>query len=169
MAFPRTEAETITLFKLASARLGWKIASLQTAFPDAVIENGRGQRLVVEFEFDSRNFRQHSHDPAGCDLIVCWRDGWENPSVPVWALEECAGKEAQIIQKILTDFIPKENLSLVHQELRKVSRKNGKLVKELQGTHEEISFLKKQTIYGIAWQILCLLSIAIFIWRIWKY
>lgn len=169
MTFPRNEAETIALFKLASARLGWKIASLQIAFPDAIIENERSQRLVVKFEFDSKNFQAHQHDPTGCDLIIAYKDSWENPPVPVWALEECAEEEMQIIQEILVGFTPREDLSLVYQEFRKVSRKNSKLTKELQGTYEEISFLKKQTIYGIAWQILCLLSLTMFIWHIWKY
>jgi hypothetical protein len=27
---------------------------------------------AVEFEFESRNFLKHKHDPNGCDVIVCW-------------------------------------------------------------------------------------------------
>jgi hypothetical protein len=30
----------------------------------------------IEFEFESRNFRDHGHDVDGCDVIVCWRHNW---------------------------------------------------------------------------------------------
>ena len=30
----------------------------------------------IEFEFESRNFRDHGHPPDGCDIIVCWRHNW---------------------------------------------------------------------------------------------
>lgn len=125
MTFPRTEAETIALFKLVSARLGWRIVHLQIAFPDAMIENGRGQRLVVEFEFDSKNFHAHGHDPAGCDLIVCWRDRWENPPVPVWALEECAGEEAAIVNEIISPLVPKKIVLGVYNTVRSAMKALG--------------------------------------------
>lgn len=100
MAFPRNEAETIELFRLIEQRIGWRIIQLQTAFPDATIENERGQRLVVEFEFESKNFGAHKHDPSGCDLIIAYWNNWENPPVPVWELRGCAREEALIIEKL---------------------------------------------------------------------
>jgi hypothetical protein len=30
----------------------------------------------IEFEFESRNFRDHGHPLTGCDIIVCWRHNW---------------------------------------------------------------------------------------------
>jgi hypothetical protein len=36
----------------------------------------RWQRVRIEFEFRSRTFRDHGHDPAGGDLIVCWEHNW---------------------------------------------------------------------------------------------
>ncbi len=30
----------------------------------------------IEFEFESRNFRDHGHPASGCDVIVCWRHNW---------------------------------------------------------------------------------------------
>ena len=86
---PVNEAETIELFKLARPLLGWHIVHLQTRFPDAVIENPQGQRLVAEFEYLARNFKAHHHDPAGCDLVVCWSDNWPGAPLPVWALDNC--------------------------------------------------------------------------------
>jgi hypothetical protein len=34
------------------------------------------QRVRIEFEFESRNFRDHGHPSTGCDVIVCWRHNW---------------------------------------------------------------------------------------------
>jgi hypothetical protein len=30
----------------------------------------------IEFEFESRNFLLHGHDPKKCDVIVCWVHNW---------------------------------------------------------------------------------------------
>ena len=34
------------------------------------------QHVHIEFEFESRNLRDHGHPIAGCDVIVCWRHNW---------------------------------------------------------------------------------------------
>lgn len=41
--------------------------------------------MRIEFEYRSRNFREHRHDPADCDLIVCWEHDW--PGAPVEVLK----------------------------------------------------------------------------------
>jgi len=33
--------------------------------------------VILEFEFNSRNFAKHGHDPDKCDLIVCWNHNWK--------------------------------------------------------------------------------------------
>jgi hypothetical protein len=37
---------------------------------------GQWQRVRIEFEFESRNFRAHKHNPDGCDVIICWVHNW---------------------------------------------------------------------------------------------
>lgn len=86
--YPTNEQETIDLFKLACDWHGWTIVDLQRACPDAVIENGAGVRLSAEFEHLARSFRAHGHDPASCDLIVCWVNNWPGAPLPVWALAD---------------------------------------------------------------------------------
>jgi hypothetical protein len=39
----------------------------------------------IEFEYRSRNFAAHRHDPGGCDPIVCWVHDW--PDCPIEVLE----------------------------------------------------------------------------------
>jgi len=85
---PTSESGVIFLFGMVAAELGFVLEALGTGFPDAEVKRheGRGWRRVrVEFEHQSRNFRAHGHDPAGCDLIVCWDHNW--PDCPVEVLE----------------------------------------------------------------------------------
>ena len=48
-------------------------------------EGGKWQLVPIEFEYESRNFLQHLHDPNGCDLIVCWEHNW--PECPLEVVE----------------------------------------------------------------------------------
>jgi hypothetical protein len=34
------------------------------------------QNVRIEFEYESRNFRDHGHEAEECDLIVCWVHNW---------------------------------------------------------------------------------------------
>jgi hypothetical protein len=39
----------------------------------------------IEFEFQSKSFAWHGHDPNECDLIVCWENNW--PECPLEVVE----------------------------------------------------------------------------------
>jgi len=41
----------------------------------------------LEFEFESRNFRDHGHPLTGCDVIVCWRHNWPDCPAHIEVLE----------------------------------------------------------------------------------
>jgi Homing endonuclease associated repeat len=77
---PANEAGVIFLFGILAHRLRFRVISLQPAFPDCEamreLQPGKWQRVRVEFEFESRNFKDHGHDPDLCDVIVCWRHNW---------------------------------------------------------------------------------------------
>ncbi len=77
---PVNEKGVIFLFShLAKKRYGLRIERVQAGFPDCLAFLGT-QRVRIEFEYRSRNFVLHGHDPEGCDWIVCWIHDW--PSVP---------------------------------------------------------------------------------------
>ena len=86
---PVNEAGVIFLFALMAADLGFIVEALGPGFPDAEAKRrmagGEWRRVRLEFEFRSRSFRKHRHDPAQCDLIVCWEHDW--PQCPVEVLE----------------------------------------------------------------------------------
>jgi hypothetical protein len=52
----------------------------------------------IEFEYESRNFREHGHPPDGCDMIICWIHNWpECPAnLEVIALKDEIERRAQV-------------------------------------------------------------------------
>lgn len=77
---PVNEQGVVLLFGMLAKELGYVIEAVQTGFPDCEakrrIAPERWQRVDIEFEFESRNFRDHGHPASGCDVIVCWRHNW---------------------------------------------------------------------------------------------
>jgi hypothetical protein len=77
---PVNEMGVVFLFGMVAARLGFRVEALQMSFPDCEakleVEPGRWQHMRIEFEYESRKFRDHRHDPEKCDMIVCWRHNW---------------------------------------------------------------------------------------------
>jgi hypothetical protein len=81
---PVNEQGVVVLFAMLAEELGYMIEAVQKGFPDCEAKRqvapGRWQRVQIEFEFESRNFRDHGHPLTGCDVIVCWRHNW--PACP---------------------------------------------------------------------------------------
>lgn len=79
-------------------RLGFIVVGLQSSFPDCLamreITPGNWQPVTIEFEFDSRKFRDHRHKPDGCDIIVCWEHNWKDcpKNIEVIALKDEMGR-----------------------------------------------------------------------------
>ena len=78
---PVNEQGVVLLFGMLAKQLGYVIEAVQTGFPDCEamrqVTPERWQRVQIEFEFESRNFRDHGHPARGCDVIVCWRHNWD--------------------------------------------------------------------------------------------
>lgn len=88
---PENEQGVVFLFGVMARELGFVVIKLRPGFPDCEafrrLPNGKWQRVRIEFEFQSRNFLLHGHNPNGCDLIVCWEHDWEGCSVEVLELK----------------------------------------------------------------------------------
>jgi len=84
---PTNENGVMVLFGAMARELGFLIMRVQAAFPDCEAmrrtQGGRWQKVLIEFEFESRSFSLHLHDPAACDLIVCWVHNWKECPVEV--------------------------------------------------------------------------------------
>lgn len=85
---PTSESAVVFLFGAVAEELGFVIEAVGTAFPDAEGRRRDGKawrRVRIEFELQSRNFLEHGHETAACDLIVCWEHNW--PECPLEVLE----------------------------------------------------------------------------------
>jgi Homing endonuclease associated repeat len=86
---PTNEGGVISLFGAMAATLGFLILKVQSEFPDCeavrVAGKDRNRPVRIEFEYESRNFLRHMHDPNGCDIIVCWEHNW--PECPLEVVE----------------------------------------------------------------------------------
>ncbi len=88
---PVNEQGVVLLFGMLAKDLGYIIEAVQKGFPDCEamrqVAPDRWQRVRIEFEFESRNFRDHGHPLTGCDIIVCWRHNWHECPAHVEILE----------------------------------------------------------------------------------
>jgi hypothetical protein len=89
---PISETGVVLLFGMVAKDLDFRVEGVREGYPDCqakrrvVSKKGEvWEPVLIEFEFLSRNFYKHCHDPAGCDLIVCWEHNW--PECPLEVLE----------------------------------------------------------------------------------
>jgi hypothetical protein len=77
---PVNELGVVYLFGVLHNVFDLEIESIQAGFPDCIarrkIAKGRWEELRIEFEFESKSFIAHGHDPAKADVIVCWIHNW---------------------------------------------------------------------------------------------
>jgi len=74
------EQGVVFLFGMVAREIGYWVEAVQQGFPDCEakrqVDAGKWQRVRIEFEFESRNFRDHGHPPDACDVVVCWVHNW---------------------------------------------------------------------------------------------
>jgi len=79
---PVNEQGVVYLFGVLHDTFDFKIESIQTGFPDCIarrkITEEKWEELNIEFEFESKSFKKHNHDPDKTDMIICWRHNWED-------------------------------------------------------------------------------------------
>src|SRR5580658_8190256 len=91
---PVNEQGVVFLFGMLAKELGFLVEAMRTGYPDCEAKRqigpGKWQRVRIEFEYESRNFRDHGHPRDGCDVIVCWRDNWPDcpANLEVLALQQ---------------------------------------------------------------------------------
>jgi hypothetical protein len=95
---PTKEQGVIVLFGMVLSELDLLVEAIQPAYPDCQAmrridpRHNRWQPVRIEFEFTSSKFRDHGHDPSGCDLIVCWEHDWPDCPLEVIELSAVIGK-----------------------------------------------------------------------------
>jgi hypothetical protein len=84
---PQNEYETIALFCLLAEELEFKIKSIRSEFPDAILEKN-GTDTLVEFEYLSSNYLQHCHPLKFNGIVICWRKDIDLGGIKIISLEE---------------------------------------------------------------------------------
>ncbi len=98
---PINEQGVVYLFGMVSRELGFYVEAIQQGFPDCEgkylhdAKKNLWAKARIEFEFKASNFKEHGHDPAQCDLIVCWINDWEECPITVIELSREIGKLPQ--------------------------------------------------------------------------
>jgi len=88
---PLNEQGVVYVFALAARDIGFTVEAIGTSFPDCEAKRQidtkgeKWQRVRIEFEHLSSDFRRHGHPVEGCDLIVCWKHDW--PECPLEVVE----------------------------------------------------------------------------------
>jgi len=79
---PINEQGVVFLFGKMHEELGIIVEAVKTGFPDCegkrLIDKNRNlwESVLIEFEYSSKNFLAHGHNPEECDLIICWKHDW---------------------------------------------------------------------------------------------
>ncbi len=90
---PINEQGVVYVFGMISRELGFLIESIRTDYPDCEgkrcidSQKQRWEHVLIEFEYQSSNFREHGHSPEDCDLIVCWIHDWADCPIEVLELK----------------------------------------------------------------------------------
>ncbi|MBI5397767.1 MAG: hypothetical protein HZA91_20910 [Verrucomicrobia bacterium] len=88
---PVNENGVIFLFGKVAHDLNMYIEEIKPGFPDCTARRftGKGwERVDIEFEYQSLNFKAHGHDAKDCSIIVCWEHNWPGCPVEVIALRD---------------------------------------------------------------------------------
>jgi hypothetical protein len=84
---PINELGVVFLFGMLAEELGFVVESVQTGFPDCDAKlkrsDGSYEGVRIEFEYNSKSFERHGHNPDECDLIVCWLHDWTDAPLEV--------------------------------------------------------------------------------------
>jgi len=87
---PKNEVQVRELFAMKLSEFGYRLVCSQEGYPDWLLVSEGGQYVYTEVEHRSSSFATHGHDPAYCDLIVCWEHDW--PAAVVDVLELFSGR-----------------------------------------------------------------------------
>ena len=106
---PVNELGVVYLFGVLHETFDFKIESIQSGFPDCVARRkkrqNRWEEVRIEFEYDSKSFLAHRHNPDSVDVIVCWTHNWKEcpKRIEVIELSSLLGTAEQIDDQIKTN------------------------------------------------------------------
>lgn len=77
---PINELGVVYLFGVLHEAFDFKIELIRARFPDCIarrkVSSDRWEEWRIEFEYNSKSFLRHKHDPTKVDMIICWKHDW---------------------------------------------------------------------------------------------
>lgn len=80
---PQNEMGVLFLLGGIIDRIGYRMAYIDGRYPDAVLVSPDKQKVKTELEFNASSFVHHGHNPALCDLVICWNEDAKLGGLPV--------------------------------------------------------------------------------------
>ena len=122
---PMNENGVIFMFGKIIEDLNMYVEEIKPGFPDCVGRrfSGKGwERVYIEFEYKSSNFKEHKHNVKDCDVVVCWEHDWPECPIEVIELKDIIrGLSSKPIQR--PDLATEEEKYHLEDHLEKVSLK----------------------------------------------
>lgn len=138
---PMNENGVIFLFGKVMEDLNMYIEEIKPGFPDCIGRrfNGRGwERVRIEFEYVSSNFKLHKHNPRNCDIIICWEHDWPECSLEVIELKDVIkGLPNKTIKRPTEDLVEEIKPIIIKDEL------NDKETKKIENKDKIEKLLEK--------------------------
>lgn len=88
---PIDEMGLMYLFARHHKAIGFPyIIKIRSKFPDVIAIDDSGERVNVELEYKSSNFKMHGHNPSDCEYCVCWEHDWKDapPKLRIISLKD---------------------------------------------------------------------------------
>lgn len=95
---PVNEQGVVFLFGMICLELGFVVEGIRTQYPDCEakrridVKMDKWEKVSIEFEFLSKNFKEHGHNPDLCNVIVCWEHNWKECPLEVIELKSVIKK-----------------------------------------------------------------------------
>lgn len=83
---PLNENGVIFLFGKIAHDFNMYVEEIKPGFPDCIGRRfvGKGwEKVRIEFEYKSSNFKTHKHNVKECDIIICWEHDWQDCPIEV--------------------------------------------------------------------------------------
>lgn len=109
-----------------------KILVSRTQFPDYILRDREGKRVLAEAEFKATEASHHAELAEGCDLIICWYNNWPDRPKDIDILE----LSKHISQPLAFSGFKKGELSSIPEFVRKydeIADKARQLLRDIEG------------------------------------
>ncbi len=146
---PVNEQGVVFLFGMIARELGMNVELVRPGYPDCIakryIGKGRWEEVRIEFEFRSSHFH---HEPAECDMIVCWAHDWKECPKHIEIIE--LKEEIKKLENIPLESPDKPTLEEKYSLKMHLDRAGGGIKKLFEDLDKKIKSIDGAIYYKVA-------------------